>query len=62
MLKKFLIIFGTGGHTRSCIDTVENSDFRIKFLEQQEINNTGYGNSNGFTIQLVDMRFNYECN
>ena len=44
MLKKFLIIFGTGGHTRSCIDTVENSDFRIKFLvcDQKKSKNVFY--------------------
>jgi sugar O-acyltransferase (sialic acid O-acetyltransferase NeuD family) len=32
MKKKKLIIFGVGGHTRSCIDIAENSNFIIEFL------------------------------
>ena len=46
MLKKNLMIFGIGGHARSCIEVVENSNFIIKYLvyDKKKYHNIFYKN------------------
>tara|TARA_B100000787_G_scaffold72772_1_gene53533 strand:- start:5089 stop:5676 length:588 start_codon:yes stop_codon:yes gene_type:complete len=48
MIKKKLVIFGNGGHARSCIDIAENANFIIKFLvcDKEKSNGTFYKNYN----------------
>jgi hypothetical protein len=59
---KYSISSSVNGRTTRFYDKQDAIDFRTQFLKKQKINNTGWGNSNGFTIQLIDALFDYECN